>query len=296
MTNLRRNKVPWAPAADDELSWLPIKGRLPLFPRPLEYTIEVEAFGFGVTRALESLEFPLTEVRSRLLDGQIYLAIAPTANAEQNAPQRLRRIWDLNLRYTKNIRDHWHQQVQPKVDGYNRWMAEFIPPDCTAKELAEQVRQLRWVRANQWFNIVRPVVAPTALVQRRANETVKERGHNSTEAQSWIRAADDGLAVTKEALGVLNKGNTVMLSGLRQIGVRIRDAGSIDNPEDIFWLQWKELRGIIQDGSKCQERVAERQKKASPLGRQELPASIGPALPADAARMYLINDILGLLS
>ncbi|NIO07021.1 MAG: hypothetical protein GTO40_03130, partial [Deltaproteobacteria bacterium] len=145
MNQATAHKVPWSPPTDDELHWFPATGNFPLTPKPLEYTVEVDALFFGLTRALESLEFPMTEVRPRLMDGRLYIAVAPSADAEKNIPRRLRSIRDLSLRYTRDIRGFWQQQVKPKIEDYNRWMTQFVKESGSSAVLAEQVRQLRWV-------------------------------------------------------------------------------------------------------------------------------------------------------
>ncbi len=296
MSNATSTKGSWLPPPDDELNWFPAKGNMLLTPRPLEYTVEVKAFIFGITRALESLEFPLTEVRSRLVDGRLYYAIAPSADAEKNIRRRLQSVQDLSLRYTKDIRGYWQQQVQSKIEGYNRWMAEFVRSSDSSKELAEQVRQLRRVRANQWFNLIRSVVAPTALIQLLAKEAIEQKGRDSAEVQSLVRGADDGVAVTKEAFGVADRGKTILLSALREVGVRLTDAGSINDPEDIFWLEWMDVRVALQNGGDRRAIVAKRKEEASVLGRLQAPLIIGSTLPPDTTRMYLVPEILRLLS
>ncbi len=296
MSNATNPKVPWSPPGDDELTWFPAKGKLPLTPGPLEYTVEVDALFFGLTRALESLEFPLTEVRSRLVEGRLYIAVAPSGDAEKDMPRRLQRVVDLSLRYTRDIRGSWQQQVRPKVKDYNRWMAEFESNSPSAKELAEQVRQLRWVRGNQWFNIFRPVVAPTALMQHWANEAIKIKGSDSEEARSAVEAAEDAASVAKEAMGAVERGRTLLLSTLRGVGDRLGHLGSLKEREDVFWLQWMEVRNTLANGGDAKALVVKRKSEAAQLGEASPPTTLGPHLPDDAPRMYLIREIFALLS
>jgi len=296
MSNAATHKVPWSPPRDDELTWFAPKGKLPLTPRPLEYTVEVYAFFFGITRALESLEFPLTEVRSRLVDGRLYVAVAPSADAEKDMRRRLQSVRDLSLRYTRDIGGFWQQQVQPKIEGYNRWMAEFVSQSGSSQELAEQVRQLRWVLGNQWFNIFRPVIAPTALMQSWANEAIQQKGRNSEDAKSAVRAAENAATVTKEALGAVEHGKTILLSALREVGRRLTEGASIRKPEDIFWLQWMEVRHTLENGGDVEAIVVKRKAESAQLGRSTPPSTLGPPLPPDASRMYLIREVFDLLS
>ncbi len=296
MSNAATHKVPWSPPRDDELTWFPAKGKLPLNPSPLEYTVEVDAFFFGLTRALESLEFPLTEVRSRLVDGRLYVAVAPSADAEKDMRRRLQSVRDLSLRYTRNIRGFWQQQVQPKIEDYNSWMGKFVSQSRSSQELAEQVRQLRWVRGNQWFNIFRPVVAPTALMQRWANEAIQQKGRESEDAQSAVRAAEEATAVTKEALGAVEHGQTILLSALQEVGGRLTGSGPLKEAKDIFWLQWMEVRNTLDNGGNLETIVEKRKSEAAHLGQSSPPSSLGPPLADEAPRMYLIREVFDLLS
>jgi hypothetical protein len=295
MSNAAIHKVPWSPPHDDELTWFPAKGKLPLTPSPLEYTVEVDAFFFGLTRALESLEFPLTEVRSRLVDGRLYVAVAPSADAEKDTRRRLQSVRDLSLRYTRDIRGFWQQQVQPKIEGYNSWMGKFVSQSRSSQELAEQFRQLRWVRGNQWFNTFRPVVAPTALMQHWANEAIQQKGRDSDDAQSAVRAAEDASAVTKEALGAVERGKSILLSALQEVGGRLTSSGHLKQAEDIYWLQWIEVRNTLENGGKLESIVEKRESEAIQLGQSSPPSTLGPPLSDDAPRMYLIREILDLL-
>jgi len=296
MTSAATQKVSWSPPRDDELTWFPAKGKLPLNPSPLEYTGEVVAFFFGLTRALESLEFPLTEVRSRLVDGRLYVAVAPSADAEKDMRRRLQSVRDLSLRYTRNIRGFWQQQVQPKIEDYNSWMGKFVSQSRSSQELAEQVRQLRWVRGNQWFNIFRPVVAPTALMQRWANEAIQQKGRESEDAKSAVRAAEDAAAVTKEALGAVEHGKTILLSALQEVGGRLTGSGLLNQAEDIYWLQWMEVRNTLENGGNLEDIVEKRKSEAAQLSQSSPPSTLGPPLPDEAPRMYLIREVFDLLS
>lgn len=284
----------WVPLSDAELTWFVADEKLLPPPRPLEYTVEVAAFAFGLTRGLESLEFPITEVRPRLVDGRVYLAPVPSAQAETDIHRRMENVRDLSLRFTRNIKGFWEQQVRPKIEGYNKWMAEFVSASGSSQELAERLRELRRVRGNQWFNVIRPVVAPTALLHRWAEEA-EQRGGDSAAVQSLVRAADDGVAATREALGLVRRGRTILLSALHEVGGRLTGAGFIDDPEDIFWLQWMEVRQTLQNGGDRRALVTQRKADASRSGRSPTPALIGPPLPPDAPRMYLIPEVLRLL-
>ncbi len=296
MSSAATGNVPWSPPRDDQLTWFPAKENLPLTPSPLEYTVEVNALFFGLTRALESLEFPLTEVRPRLVEGHLYIAVAPSADAEKDMDRRLQRVVDLSLRYTRDIQGSWHQQVRPKIEDYNRWITECVCESQSPNELAEQVRQLRWVRGNQWFNIFRPVVAPTALMQQWASEAGKNKGSDSKESSSAVKAATDAATVTREAIGTVEHGRILLLSALLGVGNHLVQHGSLNESEDIFWLQWMEVRTTLRNGGDVKAIVVKRKSEAAQFGHAIPSTTLGPHLPDDAPRMYLIREIFALLS
>ena len=86
--------------------------------------MEVYALVFGLTYALESLEFPLYALLSRLHNGRLYLAVAPSAMAERDLSHRMQSIRDQSFRFTRNVYDAWERQIKPEVEGYNRWFEE----------------------------------------------------------------------------------------------------------------------------------------------------------------------------
>ena len=137
-------------------------------PRPLDYTLEIHALVFGLTYALESLEFPLYALRSRLLNGRVYLAAVPSAMAESNLAQRLKNIHAQSLRFTRNIERAWERQLKPEIELYNHRFEEIANFTGSSNELAEKLRKLRRERGNQWFTAIRGVVVPTVLLQRDA--------------------------------------------------------------------------------------------------------------------------------
>ena len=118
------SRTPWAPLPDDQLSWFRADQSIFATPRPLDFTLEIHALVFGLTYALESIEFPLYALRSRLVHGRVYLAAVPSATAEGDLAQRLKNIHDQSLRFTKNIQHVWERQIKPEVETYNRWFDE----------------------------------------------------------------------------------------------------------------------------------------------------------------------------
>src|SRR5207302_8299748 len=115
--------VPWAPPADVTLTWFRPGGMLPDRPRPLEFTLGIQAFTYGLAHALESLNFPLYDVRPRLIDGQLYLAAVPSAMAESDLERRMRRMRDATLRFSRNIRPPWEHAIRREVEEYNERIA-----------------------------------------------------------------------------------------------------------------------------------------------------------------------------
>jgi hypothetical protein len=271
---------PWAPPPDDELSWFRVGGILPARPRPLEYTLGVQAFTYGVAHALESLNCPLYDVRSRLFDGQLYLAAVPSAMAERDLERRMMRMRDATLRFSRNIRAPWEREIRREVQEYNERMAAFPPRGATTAEIAAGLFAFKRVRANQWFAPTRAVIAPTAMLQAGIGDTPLE----------------DAMAVVQEVRDlVVDQGTAIFDAAIEQVAARLVQAGSIDRPDDVVWLEYGEVRDALEHGSSRQAMVAARQAEAAHAGSNGGPATIGPTLPADAPRMYLLREVLALL-
>jgi hypothetical protein len=273
----------WTPLTDDQLSWFRADQKLFAAPRPLDYTLEIHALVFGLTYALESIEFPLYALRSRVLNGRVYLAAVPSAVAEGNLPQRLKNIHDQSLRFTRNIERAWDRQLKPEVELYNRRFEEIANFAGPSSELAERLRKLRRERGNQWFTAIRGVVAPTVLLQQRVGEVGREIG---------VLAED----LTRQALDlVADRGKGLIRLALNRVGERLVKAEVIDKAEDIFWIEWMEICELLQSSKDQRARVAERENQAARDADAPAPAILGPSLPPDAPRMYLLSEILKLL-
>jgi hypothetical protein len=273
----------WTPPTDDQLSWFRADQKLFAAPRPLDYTLEIHALVFGLTYALESIEFPLYALRSRVLNGRVYLAAVPSAVAEGNLPQRLKNIHDQSLRFTRNIERAWDRQLKPEVELYNRRFEEIANFAGPSSELAERLRKLRRERGNQWFTAIRGVVAPTVLLQQRVGEVGREIG---------VLAED----LTRQALDlVADRGKGLIRLALNRVGERLVKAEVIDKAEDIFWIEWMEICELLQSSKDQRARVAERENQAARDADAPAPAILGPSLPPDAPRMYLLSEILKLL-
>ena len=275
--------LPWAPLADEQLSWVRVDGRLFYLPRPLDYTLEVHALVFGLTYALESIEFPLYALRSRLVNGRVYLAAVPSAVAEANLAQRLKNIHAQSLRFTGNIESAWQRQIKPALERYNRRFAELASFTGAPVELAQRLRQLRRERGNQWFTAIRGVIAPTALLQ----QDVAEFSPAVVETAQRLSASVMTL--------VAEQGGELSAAALLNIGQRLTDAGVIARAEDVFWLDWQEAVALLTNGENCSAVVAERKRGRGLDYSVTMPDGIGPELAADAPRMYLLTDILRLL-
>lgn len=275
--------TPWAPLADEQLSWIRVDGRLFYLPRPMDYTLEVHALVFGLTYALESIEFPLYALRSRLVNGRVYLAAVPSAVAEANLAQRLKNIHAQSLRFTRNIESAWQRQIAPALERYNRRFAELGSFAGSPAELAQQLRQLRRDRGNQWFTAIRGVIAPAALLQAHGAEF----GPALVETAQRLTAAVLTL--------VAEQGGDLIADALVKVGQRLTDAGVIGRAEDIFWLDWDEAVALLTSGEDRSSVVAERKRGHGLDYSVTMPDGIGPELPADAPRMYLLTDILRLL-
>jgi hypothetical protein len=273
----------WTPPTDDQLSWFRADQKLFAAPRPLDYTLEVYALVFGLTYALESIEFPLYALRSRVLNGRVYLAAVPSAVAEGNLRQRLKNIHDQSLRFTKNIVRAWERQLKSEIELYNRRFEEIASFTGSARELAETLRKLRRDRGNQWFTAIRGVVLPTVLLRQRAGEIGREIG----------ALAED---LTRQALDlVADRGKALILLAAARKGEYVVAADVIDKGDEVFWLEWTEILELLQSGKDRRALVAERRALAARDASAPAPAILGPSLPPDAPRMYLIGEILKLL-
>jgi hypothetical protein len=273
----------WTPLPDDQLSWFRADQKLFLLPRPLDYSLEIHAVVFGLTYALESVEFPLYAVRSRLINGRTYLAAVPSAMAENNLAQRLANIHDQSIRYTRNIQRAWEQQIKPEVERYNRWFDEAASFIGTANEFGELLRQLRRARGNQWFAAIRGTIVPTLLLRQRA----EDRGAPFVESAGKL---------AKEALQLVAQGGGERVAAvLRNVGQRLVEDNVIDQAEDVFWLEWLEARELLQSAADRRPLVAQRQREVGENISVMMPDTLGPALPADAPRMYLLKEVLQML-
>ncbi len=275
----------WAPPTDDRLTWFRPAAFFAEAPGPLEHTLEVHARAFGLTRALQSLNFPVFEFRTQLVNGALYYAPVPSALAERDLDGQWRRLRDASLRFMRSIPRGWERLIQPEVDGYNQWIEEMAGPAVTAEQMAEQVLQLRRVRGNQWYTAVRGVFGPGALFEHRlALGEVPEK--DAPEVNAVVQAARDAVA---------GRGGELMTAALERIGAYMVSAGSIDAPADLHWLEWGDVRDAIEQGTDCRGAVAEgKRASAAPADRGTLAPFIGPDLPADAPRMFLVRETMAL--
>lgn len=273
--------TPWKMPTDDQLSWFRAGPPLPVRPTPLQYTLDVQAFTFAFAHALVSLYFSLYRVRSRLIDGQLYLAVVPSGLAELDVDRQMVRLRASTLRFSRDIRASWEREIRGAVEDYIAWVADFPAADATGPQAAEGFVQLRRTRSNQWFDSIRAVFAPAALAQDGIGDTLPA----------------DAMEVLKDARDVvIARGTTVFDAAIRRVGERLAQAGSIDTLADITWLEYTEVRDALDHGGKHQEAVQQRrtehEQRTGPLG----PDTVGPSLPPDAPRMYLVHEVLGLLT
>ena len=276
----------WAPPSDDGLTWLRPAAFFPQAPGPLEHTLEVHARAFGLTRALQSLNFPLFEFRTRLVSGGLYYASVPSALAERDLDGQWRRLRDASLRFMRSIPRGWERAIGPEVDGYNRWIEEMAGPTLTTDQMAEQVLQVRRVRGNQWYTAVRGVFGPGALFEHRlAQGDVSEE--DAPAVRKVVQAARDAVAV---------RGGELMTAALERVGAYMVGAGSLGEPADLHWLEWGEVRHALELRTDCRGVVEGRKQASAALADQgALEPFIGPELPADAPRMFLVRETMALI-
>ena len=272
---------PWSPPLDDDLTWFCAAGRLPSHPRPLDFTFEIDAFTFGVSRALESLYFPFYELRTRLMDGQLYFASIPSAFAERDIDAQMQRMRDSGLRFTRNIRRTWERPIRGEVEEYNDRLAAFAGSAAPDSDLAQELRALKRTRANQWFAGTRAVFAPAELLKHGVGETPPEEAE----------------AVVAEALGLIQEQGAVALErALLHVGERLVESGAIDVPANVYWLDYDAVRRTLGTVTSQQDAVQAAKALAARSPGLSGPDTVGFALPSDAPRMYLIREILAVIA
>lgn len=273
--------APWRPPSDDQLTWFRPGGRLAARPRPFDYGFEIYALVWGVTRALESLYFPLYALRTRLVDGHLYLAAVPSAFAERDLPAQLQRMRDSGLRFTRNVRGAWERFIRAEVVEYNAFLAEFPPEVASNAEVADQLLRLRRTRGNQWFAATRAVFAPVAMLEHGERQPIPS----------------DTRSVVSEALELIrDRGGALLEDSVRRVGRRLVERGAIDRAGDIFWLELQEVREALRTGCDLRDQVLERSGQRERWPRSDASEIIGPVLPPDAPRMYLVREVLEIVS
>jgi hypothetical protein len=283
---------PWAPARDDELWWFRPGSILPARPRPLEFTLDVRALTFALTRGLVSLNFPLYEIRGRLIEGELYLASVPSGLWELDPTAKTQLLWDASLRFTRSIRAPWEREVGREVESYNGWLAEAGAAGASDSELAQRWRRLRRVRGNQWYAMIRAVVGPLAMLQRRLADLPAD----SPDRPGVAAIADEGTVILQDALGLVRQqGSALTETVVALTAGRLVDAGRLATADDIRWLEWGEAREALTAAGDWQERVAQRQAAAR-AAPSPAPETVGPPLAPDAWHMYLVREVLALLA
>ena len=287
--NLAITERPWAPAPDEALLWFQPGSPFPARPRPLDFTFEVYALAGGLTRGLVSLNYPLYQIRPKLIHGELYVASVPSGIAEREPETKLGLLRDASLRFTRNIRGPWERAIKPEVEGYNSWMAEPLPE--SPAEVAERFRQARRVREMQWFVADRAVVGSFALLKSRFDDMPA-----SAEGRDKVAAAvEDGAAVLHEAMQLIREQGGVRLDDfIRRTSRRLVDM-QVLAPGDIHWLEWREVRRALTEPGDWKAIAAERKAQAEKLQPGSIPEEIGTNPGPKALHMYLVHEVLELL-
>lgn len=293
MTEASAAAAVWRPAPDDALTWFRPERGFPDHPRPLERTLHLEALRFGLSQALVSLYFPLHEIRMQLVGGRLYLAVAPLESAERNLEERFKRLNDSAIRFTRSVKRAWERDLRREAESYNEWIARVNWSSAPGDEAAGSLRRLRRMRANQWFAIVRGVIAPMAMLQQRSAKAANRESSDQSDLGERLRESDD---VLREAHEVLQQGDALIASAIDQIGRRLEKARSLGGEDDIYWLEWMEVRETLEHPTDRFALIAQRKAVAAQDRNADAPASIGPELPPDAPRMHLVREVLALLA
>lgn len=284
---------PWTPAADDELSWFRPGGMFPVRPRPLDFTLETYARTFGLTHALVSLNFPLYEVRARLVEGELYLASVPSGHWERDPETKTRLLWDSSLRYTRNIRAPWEHDGRQEVEGYNAWLAEAADAASSPVAAAERLWRARRVRGTQWYAMLRGVAGPLAMLRRRLAELPED----SPDRPTLTAGVEDGGAVLRDGLALVRDQGGAFLNDLvHGTAQRLVAAGALADVEGIQWLEWQEVRRALVEADDWPALVARRKATWEAGSRGPIPDTIGPTLPPGDPRSYLLRSVLDSLA
>ncbi len=280
----------WLPAADADLTWFAPPGAFPETPGPLEYTLEVHARAFGLTRALGSLNFPLYEFRTRLPDGNLQLAVVPSGLAERDMDAQFRRLADASVRFTRNIRRPWEtatrsHAVREEVVSYNDWFSDALPADGEPADLADGMRRLRRVRGTQWYAAVRAVFGPAVVLQRQIDDL---EGGDAAEAERLTAAVADASGVIDDARELLAQGGGLVDAAARRVGAKLAQLGVLGGADDIRWLELEEVREALRSAASMQAAVERRKAVAAP-------ASSTAAEPPDTPELYLVPEVLALI-
>ncbi len=278
---VRPGRIRWRPPPDDELTWFRPGGVLPDRPSPLAATLTVPAMTFGLTHALISLYFPLSEVRSRLVDGQLYLALVPSPMAERDPRAQLRRMQDSARRFSRDIRGAWARQGREEVVGYNKRMAAFPAADATNLDVAAQLPDLRRMRGNQWFISVRLGIATPAMLRALGSPF----------------SVEDAAAVVGEIRDlVVARGAAELEGAMRRVADRLVAAGSIEAPADVDLLELDEIAAALADGTDRRSVVEARRAWLARPRAAEPPEQLGPPFPPDGLGMRLLREVLAIIS
>jgi hypothetical protein len=269
----------WRPAGDDQLTWLRVGGILPTHPKPLELTGEVHAFTYGLTHALESLYFPLYEIREREIDGQLYLAVVPSGLADRDIETRIKTVNDRTIRF-RDVLGTWRGDIREEVLADSERMQAFPPTGATGEELHEAWLRLRRIRANQWFAPTRAVVCPAALLQGGVG-----KGN-----------LDEALQAIEEVRRlVIDEGGRDFEGAVERIGRHLAGTGSIDAADDVLYLDFDEVSQALETGARYQDKVAERKKRAASGSEKQGTDVVGGQLDRADRRLFLLPEIFALL-
>jgi hypothetical protein len=93
---------------------------------------------------------------------------------------------------------------------------------------------------------------------------------------------------------LLHRGGATFGAALDRTGALLARAGCIDAPEDIAWLEYAEVRVALGHGGAYQATLSARRSEAN-LAKEVGPARVGPPLPPDAPRMYLVREVFDLI-
>jgi hypothetical protein len=116
------------------------------------------------------------------------------------------------------------------------------------------------------------------------------------EHDSGQEAPQETRSVVDEALELIDgHGGPAVQAALLRTGDALVQTGAIERADDVYYLDYEEVREALRDRRDRRQLVAERARDlGAPTGGPPV-ATFGPAIPPNAPRMHLIREVLEII-